>query len=946
MSGMYPFCEQIRLHVEGRIAPEDAHRQERTAREILTRLVRRPGVILADEVGMGKTFVALAVAVSVALENRGHRPVVVMVPPSLHEKWPRDFELFRQKCLPRGLAEKLQYGTARRAVEFLKYLDDPPLRRRQIIFVTHGAMSRSLHDRWVELALIGQAIRGKHGVQDVRKQLSRVLADLLYMKWVEKHGSDIWIELLTKFPGDWLGVLRKWEIDPENDGDLDTDDDPVPKSVCDNLFSVDTRPIYDALEALPERYTETYTRRLQTARNQIRQAMREVWKACMAKLRLRLPLLILDEAHHLKNPNTQLASLFRCEESREDAEEVSRGTLAGVFERMIFLTATPFQLGHAELCSVLERLGGIAWQTKYAPSCGREGFEKEIVDLRRVLDAAQAAATSLDALWGRLTTDDLRVEDRSFATADEWWAAARGTNGQTPTARAALDMYEATFARMREAEKALRPWVIRHLKPKMLPAPHHQVKRRTPIVGGAIAETESNGRETGLPVHGEALLPFLLASRATTQAPEARPVFAEGLASSYEAFLYTRRVNQKKRGGATDGDDDGSVLLDETAAVRWYLDQLEALVPKGDPAASLAHPKIRATVNRALELWRTGEKVVVFCHYIATGKVLRQLISEGVDSDIRRLGAEKLECRSSEVYERLERIGKRFFDDDSPIYRACVSATRELLAPYPELAECSDELVNVVRRNVRTPAFLVRYFPLQLQLDDAAMRLALGTTDGSGLSLRDLLDRFFRFLVTHCGHEDRRKYIEAVQSIQTGAHFGVETAETFSDDELQGERVDRLLPNVRLVNGNTKPETRQRLMLTFNTPFYPEILVTSNVLSEGVDLHLNCRHIIHHDLCWNPSTLEQRTGRIDRIGAKAETCGQPIYVYLPFVAETQDEKMYRVVTDRERWFSVVMGENYKSDARSVDRMAERIPFPASAAAELAFRLTVDARDVS
>ena len=44
---------------------------------------------------------------------------------------------------------------------------------------------------------------------------------------------------------------------------------------------------------------------------------------------------------------------------------------------------------------------------------------------------------------------------------------------------------------------------------------------------------------------------------------------------------------------------------------------------------------------------------------------------------------------------------------------------------------------------------------------------------------------------------------------------------------------------------------------------------------------------------WNPSTLEQRTGRIDRIGAKVERCGRPVHVYLPYVAETQDEKMYR-----------------------------------------------------
>ena len=164
--------------------------------------------------------------------------------------------------------------------------------------------------------------------------------------------------------------------------------------------------------------------------------------------------------------------------------------------------------------------------------------------------------------------------------------------------------------------------------------------------------------------------------------------------------------------------------------------------------------------------------------------------------------------------------------------------------------------------------------------------------------------------------------------------------QAYSFDELQGEKAERLIPNVRLVNGTTLQQTRQRLMLTFNTPFYPEVLVASSVMAEGVDLHLNCRYTIHHDLCWNPSTLEQRTGRIDRIGGKVEWCGQPILVYLPYVGETQDEKMYRVVMDRERWFKVVMGETYKVDARTTDKLAERLPFPISAAEELSFDLSV------
>ncbi len=47
-----------------RISREDADRQSATVKEILRRLERQPGLVLADEVGMGKTFVALAVAVA------------------------------------------------------------------------------------------------------------------------------------------------------------------------------------------------------------------------------------------------------------------------------------------------------------------------------------------------------------------------------------------------------------------------------------------------------------------------------------------------------------------------------------------------------------------------------------------------------------------------------------------------------------------------------------------------------------------------------------------------------------------------------------------------------------------------------------------------------------------------------------------------------------------
>ena len=86
MSFKYRLHPDINLDVKGRISREDSSRQKRTAKEILKRLKNQPGLILADEVGMGKTFVALAVGLSVALGDKNRRPVVVMVPPSLKEK--------------------------------------------------------------------------------------------------------------------------------------------------------------------------------------------------------------------------------------------------------------------------------------------------------------------------------------------------------------------------------------------------------------------------------------------------------------------------------------------------------------------------------------------------------------------------------------------------------------------------------------------------------------------------------------------------------------------------------------------------------------------------------------------------------------------------------------------------------------------------------------------
>jgi len=64
---------------------------------------------------------------------------------------------------------------------------------------------------------------------------------------------------------------------------------------------------------------------------------------------------------------------------------------------------------------------------------------------------------------------------------------------------------------------------------------------------------------------------------------------------------------------------------------------------------------------------------------------------------------------------------------------------------------------------------------------------------------------------------------------------------------------------------------RQRLILGFNSPFYPNVLVATSVFQEGVNLHLQCRKVHHYGIAWTPGDNEQRVGRVDRLFGRVNT---------------------------------------------------------------------------
>jgi hypothetical protein len=56
------------------------------------------------------------------------------------------------------------------------------------------------------------------------------------------------------------------------------------------------------------------------------------------------------------------------------------------------------------------------------------------------------------------------------------------------------------------------------------------------------------------------------------------------------------------------------------------------------------------------------------------------------------------------------------------------------------------------------------------------------------------------------------------------------------------------------------------------------------------------------------------------------------------LAGSADEKMYRVVRDRERWFQIVMGQKFEMDEASSEKLAQRVPLPNELANDLVFDL--------
>ena len=933
----------------------DIERQEDTVIRALNMLDERPGTVLADEVGMGKTYEALGIAAALRHAKRRSRIVVITPGPDLNTKWFSEFSRFR---------EMYDFG------------DD--------VFAAHN------------LAEFVQVVR-KHPVvvapitmfQSGRSSGAQTYLLSLYFYWKGLHGHTA-NAIMARF----------------RDGEYDRVD--VREEQFLGIFSLDKlephlrtafcRGRRGGAAGLDDLYESGGLRAFENLAA-VRKALYRARFVLTGKLMPMLDLLIVDEAHKLKNPGSLRTRAMR-------------RVFDGRFRSALFLTATPFQLNVAELREIFSLFAG----ARNAPHNLKDEIENlltAVSDYQRQYDDFQQMWSSLDpgiaadfrSLYDKDPSGLQEVDDPALKIVASQVAALKMLKTETiePGFRQWM------IRSLREDKRNYREHIRKNIRAAgsgALPfliyerfiAELFRQKRQTHkaaveinMVSSYAAARQGTIMSTDEQIPPEAdvyreLLRKILGeietgnldhpkvADAITDALDAadrgektlifcsRIATLEQLRRELDAIWESRVLARWRQvypdAGAIDIFD--SRETDEKRhrgrhsllQARFHRPQdalylalrepyLKTLVPIAQWA--VCHlPEITKAANQILRDVRLGKTAAERLDYQVAKRCVEQAATQlwisSKKSGHRDKGNIKYLLTTDYVKFGLDLAEDDFENDpvgvEQPRWEISDRVTRMVLGAggslWEGISNFLDELDRALR--VRVVEQLARYLTYK-QVTFLADLLTEGRA--AGLSMEPiesapLLEFMPMFWRTDTGQRWQKQ-------IQNFLSYFLQR-----DSRQQLEILDGPIKTGDFVRHTRDGESRERLREAFNTPLYPMILVANEVMQEGLDLHKHCRRIVHHDLVWNPAQIEQRIGRIDRLGSltsKLRKNGEDVTldILYPVIRGTIDERLFRTVKTREKWLEFLLGAapNF-SDYSFVDE--EPPPLPEQLGTDLAIDL--------
>ena len=119
---------------------------------------------------------------------------------------------------------------------------------------------------------------------------------------------------------------------------------------------------------------------------------------------------------------------------------------------------------------------------------------------------------------------------------------------------------------------------------------------------------------------------------------------------------------------------------------------------------------------------------------------------------------------------------------------------------------------------------------------------------------------------------------------------------------------------VVVIHGGIAREARRAAIAAFNSDPVVRVMVANDAAGEGVNLQRGAHLMVNYDLPWNPNRLEQRFGRIHRIG-QTEVC----HLWNLCAANTREGEVYRRLLEKLEEARAALGRQGLRRARRAVR---------------------------
>ncbi|WP_375757348.1 helicase-related protein [Corallococcus exercitus] len=304
-----------------------------------------------------------------------------------------------------------------------------------------------------------------------------------------------------------------------------------------------------------------------------------------------------------------------------------------------------------------------------------------------------------------------------------------------------------------------------------------------------------------------------------------------------------------------------------------------------DPDAE--HPRILAAV-REIEGWTLRrEKVLVFGVFLRPLRLLRDVLNVRHAlraADARRPIAHAVHTDAALLGIALRQLD-RLRAEGVLTGRLSSGNGAEMRRALADSQKAYERLRDRVRRRAKKAVVAWRIDPLLLggapvdrelegALEDHLVSFVLDDFLATTSESDEVTDERFEALTTEFVEERLRPLLGELGSEDVDEEQAVLRQESLR--ALLEDDDGRQSLHARLLQGATRWETRRYLQAAFNRPgASPWVLIAqSQVGREGLNLHESCRVVVQFHAEWNPAVLEQQIGRVDRKGSLWEQCAQ------------------------------------------------------------------------